>query len=117
VDDETLFEFYDQRISHDVISARHFDSWWKQASKEMLQLFDFRPQLQVLPEEGVARLPVALHQRVADKQRVRSTTARSIRRCAASCLSATRWWRATGKRATPRRHHRALRPLPVRLAI
>lgn len=29
VDDDTLFEFYDQRISHDVISARHFDSWWK----------------------------------------------------------------------------------------
>ncbi len=32
VDDETLFEFYDQRISHDVISARHFDSWWKKKS-------------------------------------------------------------------------------------
>ncbi len=31
VDDETLFEFYDQRISHDVISARHFDSWWKKS--------------------------------------------------------------------------------------
>ncbi|VTP68905.1 ATP-dependent RNA helicase HrpA [Leclercia adecarboxylata] len=24
VDDETLFEFYDQRISHDVVSARPF---------------------------------------------------------------------------------------------
>eukprot|EP01084_Bolivina_argentea_P145992 255761_1 len=34
VDDETLFEFYDQRISHDVISARHFDSWWKKVSRE-----------------------------------------------------------------------------------
>lgn len=36
VDDETLFEFYDQRISHDVISARHFDSWWKKVSRETL---------------------------------------------------------------------------------
>ena len=33
----------------------------------MLQLFDFRPQLQVFAEEGVPRLPVALYQRVADK--------------------------------------------------
>lgn len=41
VDDETLFEFYDQRISHDVISARHFDSWWKKASKEAPDLLNF----------------------------------------------------------------------------
>ncbi len=34
----------------------------------MLQLFDFRAQLQVFAEEGVTRLPVALHQRMADKQ-------------------------------------------------
>ena len=33
--------------------------------------------------------------------RARSTTARSIRRSAASCLSVTRWWRETGRRATP----------------
>ena len=36
VDDETLFEFYDQRISHDVISARHFDSWWKKSAAKRL---------------------------------------------------------------------------------
>lgn len=41
VDDETLFEFYDQRISHDVISARHFDKWWKQASRETPDLLNF----------------------------------------------------------------------------
>ncbi len=34
VDDDTLFEFYDQRISHDVISARHFDSWWKNKPRD-----------------------------------------------------------------------------------
>lgn len=36
VDDETLFEFYGQRISHDVISARHFDSWWKKSAAKRL---------------------------------------------------------------------------------
>ncbi len=41
VDDETLFEFYDQRISHDVISARHFDSWWKKVSRETPDLLNF----------------------------------------------------------------------------
>ena len=34
----------------------------------VLQLFHFAAQLQVFPEEGVTGLPVALHQRVADKQ-------------------------------------------------
>ncbi len=29
------------------------------AARFMLQLFDFRPQLQVFPEEGMPRLPVA----------------------------------------------------------
>ena len=30
-DDTAVFAFYDQRIPADVISARHFDTWWKQA--------------------------------------------------------------------------------------
>jgi ATP-dependent helicase HrpA len=33
VDDETLFEFYDRRIPADVVSGRHFDSWWKKARR------------------------------------------------------------------------------------
>jgi ATP-dependent helicase HrpA len=31
VDDETLVDFYDARLPADVVSAQHFDSWWKQA--------------------------------------------------------------------------------------
>src|SRR6185437_5588329 len=31
VDDETIFSFYDSRIPADVVSARHFDAWWKKA--------------------------------------------------------------------------------------
>ncbi len=30
-DDAALFDFYDRRIPKDVTSARHFDTWWKQA--------------------------------------------------------------------------------------
>ena len=29
VDEETLFAFYDSRIPADVVSGRHFDTWWK----------------------------------------------------------------------------------------
>jgi len=41
VDDETLFEFYDQRIGRDVVSERHFDAWWKQARQDDPDLLDF----------------------------------------------------------------------------
>jgi ATP-dependent helicase HrpA len=30
-DDTALFAFYDQRIPAEVVSTRHFDTWWKQA--------------------------------------------------------------------------------------
>ena len=32
-DDAALFAFYDRRIPAEVISARHFDTWWKQARR------------------------------------------------------------------------------------
>ncbi|RJT82164.1 ATP-dependent RNA helicase HrpA [Arthrobacter cheniae] len=51
VDDETLFEFYDQRIGAEVVSERHFDSWWKQARHEHPDLLDFDPE-QLLSEDA-----------------------------------------------------------------
>jgi ATP-dependent helicase HrpA len=45
VDDETLYQFYDQRIGTDVVSGRHFDTWWKQASRQNQQLLDFEKQM------------------------------------------------------------------------
>ena len=54
VDDETLFEFYDQRISHDVISARHFDSWWKKVSRETPDLLNFEKSM--LIKEGAEKI-------------------------------------------------------------
>ncbi len=51
VDDETLFEFYDQRIGSEVVSERHFDSWWKKARHENPDLLDFDPE-QLLSEDA-----------------------------------------------------------------
>ncbi|WKZ94266.1 ATP-dependent RNA helicase HrpA [Chimaeribacter arupi] len=51
VDDETLFAFYDQRIGHEVISARHFDSWWK---KQPADLLNFEKAM--LIKEGAANI-------------------------------------------------------------
>ncbi|WP_303819875.1 ATP-dependent RNA helicase HrpA [Actinobacillus minor] len=41
VDEQVLFEFYDQRIGTDVVSSKHFDSWWKKASKKDPELLNF----------------------------------------------------------------------------
>jgi len=40
VDDETLFEFYAARIPAEVVSGRHFDSWWKKARRAQPDLLD-----------------------------------------------------------------------------
>ena len=52
VDDETLFAFYDQRIPHEVVSARHFDSWWKQTQREQPELLNFAKEM--LIKEGAS---------------------------------------------------------------
>ncbi|MEU4695801.1 ATP-dependent RNA helicase HrpA [Nonomuraea dietziae] len=39
VDDEALFDFYDQRVPADVVSAAHFDSWWKRQPDKALLTF------------------------------------------------------------------------------
>ncbi|MFC4505705.1 MULTISPECIES: ATP-dependent RNA helicase HrpA [Streptomyces] len=41
VDDETLFDFYDQRVPEDVVSGAHFDSWWKRKRHEEPEFLDF----------------------------------------------------------------------------
>lgn len=48
-DEEALFEFYDDRIPDEVVSARHFDSWWKGARRETPDLLTFSRDL-LLPE-------------------------------------------------------------------
>ena len=34
VDDEVIFQFFDQRLPDDITSVRHFDRWWKEARRE-----------------------------------------------------------------------------------
>ncbi|MFX0580902.1 ATP-dependent RNA helicase HrpA [Nocardia nepalensis] len=41
VDDEVLFEFYDKRLPADIVSVRHFDSWWRTAKRKDPGLLDF----------------------------------------------------------------------------
>jgi ATP-dependent helicase HrpA len=52
VDDETLFAFYDARIPPDVVSGRHFDSWWKKARREDPELLTFTPEMLVSEAAG-----------------------------------------------------------------
>ncbi len=43
LDDDALFEFYDERLGADVASARHFDRWWKGAREHDPELLDLTP--------------------------------------------------------------------------
>ena len=57
IDDEGLFAFYDARIPADITSVRHFDSWWKKASRQTPDLLTLTPaDIHVagedLPDEG-----------------------------------------------------------------
>ncbi len=45
VDDETVFELYDARVGAEVVSTRHFDTWWKQARRQRPDLLDFTPEM------------------------------------------------------------------------
>lgn len=47
VDDDALFDFYDERIPDDVVSARHFDQWWKGARRQDPDLLTFTRELLV----------------------------------------------------------------------
>ncbi|ELS54440.1 putative ATP-dependent helicase HrpA [Streptomyces viridochromogenes Tue57] len=45
VDDETLFDFYDQRVPEHVVSGAHFDSWWKRKRHEQPDYLDFEREM------------------------------------------------------------------------
>ncbi|GGX35360.1 ATP-dependent helicase [Streptomyces malachitofuscus] len=45
VDDETLFDFYEQRIPEHVVSGAHFDSWWKRKRHEQPDFLDFEREM------------------------------------------------------------------------
>ena len=49
VDDDVLFDFYDERVPADVVSVRHFDTWWKKARHADPDLLTFTRELLVRP--------------------------------------------------------------------
>ncbi|PHQ27526.1 ATP-dependent RNA helicase HrpA [Marinobacter guineae] len=51
VDDEVLVAFYDERLPADIVSGRHFESWWKGLSAEQLKDLE-------LTEEDILQRPV-----------------------------------------------------------
>lgn len=52
VDDETLFDFYDQRVPEHVVSGAHFDSWWKHKRREEPDLLDFEREMLINEKAG-----------------------------------------------------------------
>ncbi|SDQ37440.1 ATP-dependent RNA helicase HrpA [Quadrisphaera sp. DSM 44207] len=67
VDDETLFAFYDARVPQDVVSARHFDAWWKAERRRRPDLLVFDPAALVRDEAApVAEEDFPLHWREGD---------------------------------------------------
>ncbi|MBW3086170.1 hypothetical protein KEM60_02381 [Austwickia sp. TVS 96-490-7B] len=52
VDDEDLVEFYDHRLPADVVSAAHFDAWWKGERRRRPDLLTFTEDVVVAQESG-----------------------------------------------------------------
>ncbi|WP_323101613.1 ATP-dependent RNA helicase HrpA [Intrasporangium sp. YIM S08009] len=52
VDDSTLIAFYDKRIPAEVVSGRHFDTWWKKARRAEPDLLTFTEELLLRESAG-----------------------------------------------------------------
>ncbi|HMO10240.1 MAG TPA: DUF3418 domain-containing protein, partial [Actinotalea sp.] len=57
VDDEALLAFYDQRVPADVVSARHFDTWWGKARRAHPELLTFDPDMLLAADAAEVRDP------------------------------------------------------------
>ncbi len=57
VDDETLFAFYDQRLPADIVSGRHFDSWWKKVGQRTPELLTFTKDLLITKDVSMEDYP------------------------------------------------------------
>jgi ATP-dependent helicase HrpA len=50
VDDSVLYDFFDARIPEQVVSAAHFDRWWKDARQAEPELLTYTLELLVRPQ-------------------------------------------------------------------
>ncbi len=55
VDDDALFAFYDARVPPGVVSARHFDTWWKDARRRTPDLLTFDLEMLMANDLAEAR--------------------------------------------------------------
>ncbi|MDN5682882.1 ATP-dependent RNA helicase HrpA [Corynebacterium glyciniphilum] len=55
VDDETIYSFYDERLPASIVSARHFDSWWKKARQKNPHLLEMTPEALIGSDGGAAQ--------------------------------------------------------------
>jgi ATP-dependent helicase HrpA len=54
VDDQVLFDFFDERIPEHVVSARHFDRWWKDEHRRAPDLLTYTHELLISPAAAAA---------------------------------------------------------------
>ena len=55
VDDEVLFDFYDRRLPPEIVSAAHFDRWWKQTRRTQPDLLTLTPEVLLNPDADQVR--------------------------------------------------------------
>ena len=63
VDEDTLFDFYDQLIPAKVTTGRHFDSWWKKKRRQEPDLLNFDPATLVDDSHDVTEVSFPDHWR------------------------------------------------------
>lgn len=56
VSEQTLFDFYDQRIPAEIVSQRHFDKWWQQTQKTQPELLNFEKAFLLNEEANISTL-------------------------------------------------------------
>jgi ATP-dependent helicase HrpA len=59
VDEDTLYAFYDARVPGDVVSGRHFDTWWKKERRRRPELLDLTAEF--LTTEAAKALDAAAY--------------------------------------------------------
>jgi ATP-dependent helicase HrpA len=57
IGDEEIYAFYDARIPADVVSARHFDAWWRKERHRRPDLLTFTRDDLLRTEEAAAEAP------------------------------------------------------------
>ncbi|WP_312719378.1 ATP-dependent RNA helicase HrpA [Mobilicoccus sp.] len=73
VDEDTLVEFYDQRVPATVVSGAHFDAWWKKERRRRPELLTFTEDFLVSDDADVVDARDYPHEWVQGDLRLRLT--------------------------------------------